>query len=319
MIRKFACTIFMAAVATAAEMEWMRDLDAAAEKAAAENKLLLVEFTGSDWCKFCTLQKNKVLDTPVFTAWVQQHCIPVEIDVPNDVYRVGGEQQKLRNTRICEEFNVMNFPSLKIMSPELVVLGGYKGAQSDPAAAIATLEQSFPNAENLKAALSLTGAARTDALRKMYDAQHPDERKGNFELLRLLVESDPADTTGLAQEYKQTAQMRQLHRALDAAVTEEEKLSILDKTLPEALPANLPEVKNMKARMLNDKAIQLAREAQTKEDIARIIPILEQLLPCTNTPSQRAQVEKFINFCKNTPEQVLQMAKRKPRLPKWNK
>lgn len=310
MIRKFVCTIFMAAVATAAEMEWMRDLDAAAEKAAAENKLLLVEFTGSDWCKFCTVQKNKVLDTPVFTAWVQKHCIPVEIDVPNDVYRVGGEQQKRRNTRICEEFNVKNFPSLKIMSPELVVLGGYKGAQSNPADAIASLEQSFPNAEALKNALSLTGAARTAALRKMYDAQHPDERKGNFELLRLLVESDPADTTGLAQQYKQKDQMRRLHRALDAAATDEEKLSILDKTLSEALPENLSEIKITKARLLNEKTLRLVKQSRTKEDIARIIPILEQILPCTNTPVQRAQVEHFINICKNTPEQILQIGKR---------
>ena len=301
----------MVAIATATEMEWMRDLDAAAEKAAAEQKLLLVEFTGSDWCKFCTLQKNKVLDTPVFTAWVQKHCIPVEIDVPNDVYRVGGELQKRRNSRICEEFNVMNFPSLKIMSPELVVLGGYKGAQSDPAAAIATLEQSFPNAENLKAALALTGADKTAALRKIYDAQTPNERKGNFELLRLLVESDPADTTGLTQEYEQANQMRQLHRALDATETDEEQLHILDQTLAVVLPANLPEVRIMKARILNDKALQLARNATSTEDIARIIPILEQILPCTNTPAQRAQVERFIDTCKNTPEQILQLGKRR--------
>lgn len=45
-------------LAEASALKWMRDLEAAGKKAAAEGKLLLVEFTGSDWCKFCIAQKK---------------------------------------------------------------------------------------------------------------------------------------------------------------------------------------------------------------------------------------------------------------------
>ena len=54
MVMMGACA---AMVAQAASIEWMPDIDAAAKKAAREGKMMLVEFTGSDWCKACILQK----------------------------------------------------------------------------------------------------------------------------------------------------------------------------------------------------------------------------------------------------------------------
>ena len=39
-----------ASLSHAAGDEWMTDFEAAKKKAAAENKSLLVDFTGSDWC-----------------------------------------------------------------------------------------------------------------------------------------------------------------------------------------------------------------------------------------------------------------------------
>jgi protein disulfide-isomerase len=38
------------AQATAAELEWMTDLPKAQEKAKADKKLVMLDFTGSDWC-----------------------------------------------------------------------------------------------------------------------------------------------------------------------------------------------------------------------------------------------------------------------------
>ncbi len=32
---------------------WLTDLDTGKKQAAAENKAVLVDFTGSDWCHFC--------------------------------------------------------------------------------------------------------------------------------------------------------------------------------------------------------------------------------------------------------------------------
>ena len=95
-------------VAAAADIEWMTDLKAAGKKAAAEDKLLLVEFTGSDWCSYCIQQKKAVLDKPEFAEWANKHCIAVEIDIPQDATRVGGEAKKAANKRLSEEYGISN-------------------------------------------------------------------------------------------------------------------------------------------------------------------------------------------------------------------
>lgn len=153
MIHKLIETVLMAMTAAAAPIEWMSNLEAAGRRAKEEQKLLLVEFTESDWCKACLIQKEKELETPEFEDWVEQHCVAVEIDVPNNASRVGGEQQKALNQLLCDEYGDVSFPTLLIMTPELVEVGGYRGAQSSPTKAIAELEKSFNTAQRLEQAL----------------------------------------------------------------------------------------------------------------------------------------------------------------------
>ena len=38
--------------------EWLTDVPTALQKAKQENKILLLDFTGSDWCGWCVKLKN---------------------------------------------------------------------------------------------------------------------------------------------------------------------------------------------------------------------------------------------------------------------
>jgi len=53
----------------AAESEWMTDLGKAQEKAKAEKKLVLVDFTGSDWCPPCRALHNNVFTSAEFNEF----------------------------------------------------------------------------------------------------------------------------------------------------------------------------------------------------------------------------------------------------------
>lgn len=294
MFRKLIYSMLLAAVATAADLEWMQNLDAAARKARAENKLLLVEFTGSDWCRFCVLQKKKVLQSPLFTEWAQKHFIAVAVDVPHDVSRVGGERQKRINSRHCEEFNVKSFPTLKVMTPDLVVAGGYSGAQSKPQAAIDALEKSFKEAARINHAMKLQGAPRTQALLRIYQEQPEAARKGNFHLLRLVAESDPGNTTSLVPGFRQEQQMRLLLSGIAAADSHEERLDCIDQALLSAMPANEIPMRRMKGRLISEQALHLAREAKTQEELAHARILMETCLPCAGSPAEQRHLEQFI-------------------------
>ena len=51
-----AVVVFVAGSAVADEV-WQTNFEAAKARAKAEHKLLLVEFSGSDWCPFCKKMK----------------------------------------------------------------------------------------------------------------------------------------------------------------------------------------------------------------------------------------------------------------------
>lgn len=97
-------------VATA---EWLTDMPAALKKAKAEDKALLVNFTGSDWCGWCIRLKKEVFDTTEFKAFATENLVLVEIDFP----RGKQQPQALReaNNRLQKQYQVRGYPSIFIL------------------------------------------------------------------------------------------------------------------------------------------------------------------------------------------------------------
>src|SRR3982751_2016724 len=66
----------------AAELQWQTDLPKAQAQAKAENKMVLLDFTGSDWCGWCIKFKQEALDTKEFQDYAAQNLVLVEVDFP---------------------------------------------------------------------------------------------------------------------------------------------------------------------------------------------------------------------------------------------
>ena len=56
---------------------WMTDYKAALEKAKKENKKVLLNFSGSDWCGWCIKLDSEVFDTQVFKDYAKDNLILV--------------------------------------------------------------------------------------------------------------------------------------------------------------------------------------------------------------------------------------------------
>src|SRR5207302_378994 len=61
-------------------VEWFTDAEAAQAKAKEENKLVLLNFTGSDWCIWCQRLKRDVFDKPEFAQFAQSKLVLVEVE-----------------------------------------------------------------------------------------------------------------------------------------------------------------------------------------------------------------------------------------------
>jgi protein disulfide-isomerase len=124
----------------AAENTWLTDLPKAEAQAKSENKIVLMDFTGSDWCPWCIKFKKDVLDTPEFTAYSAKNVVLVELDFPNK--KVQTDDLKKANSALKDKYNIEGFPTLVALDQNGKEIGRQVGySEGGPSAFIAKLEK----------------------------------------------------------------------------------------------------------------------------------------------------------------------------------
>lgn len=107
--------------ASAAELTWLTDLPKAKAQAKAEGKLVLLDFTGSDFCPPCIRLAKEVFPTKEFSAYAKQHLVLVEVDFP--AKKKQAPELKAANEALQKEFKVDGYPTLIVLTPEGKKLG----------------------------------------------------------------------------------------------------------------------------------------------------------------------------------------------------
>lgn len=92
---------------------WISDFEAAKKQAAEENKNLLIDFTGSDWCAWCIRLKEEVFDFDEFNEGVEDKFVLVEIDFPQDDAHLS-EETKAQNERLKREYSLVGYPTIML-------------------------------------------------------------------------------------------------------------------------------------------------------------------------------------------------------------
>lgn len=105
-------TLSASAFATTLE-GWSSDLDNAFERAKAENKSVLVEFTGSDWCPPCIAMRKNVFSKREFIDVASKNFILVGIDLPK-----GDKALREKNEPLAEKYKIEGFPTILLFTPQ---------------------------------------------------------------------------------------------------------------------------------------------------------------------------------------------------------
>jgi len=93
---------------------WMTDLKAASDRAYAENRLVLINFTGSDWCGWCIKLKGEVFNTGEFNAFAERHLTLVEVDFPRN--KPISAQQRAINQGLAEKYGIQGYPTVILLN-----------------------------------------------------------------------------------------------------------------------------------------------------------------------------------------------------------
>ena len=94
--------------------KWETDFELAKQRAKDENKDLLVDFTGTDWCGWCIKLKKEVFDKPAFQEYAKKNLIMVELDFPRK--KVLPEELKKQNAELAKKYEVQGYPTILLLN-----------------------------------------------------------------------------------------------------------------------------------------------------------------------------------------------------------
>ena len=104
------------ALGARAELNWSEDFPAASKRAADEQKYMLLNFTGSDWCGWCIKLDNEVFSQTAFQDYANKELVMVKIDFPRRKQLSPGVVQQ--NDGLQEKYGVMGYPTILIVAPD---------------------------------------------------------------------------------------------------------------------------------------------------------------------------------------------------------
>ncbi|MGH7145284.1 MAG: thioredoxin family protein [Planctomycetota bacterium] len=109
------------AAAATGDPVWLTDLDKAKQSAQTEHKLILMAFTGSDWCPFCKKLIANVLSTPEFKTWAGEHFVLLQVDFLHETPQSDAVKEAHR--KLAETYQVEKLPTVVFLNADGQALG----------------------------------------------------------------------------------------------------------------------------------------------------------------------------------------------------
>ncbi len=184
---------------------WQTNFEAAKAAAKTDGKKLFVLFTGSDWCVFCKMLKEEVLDKDAFKTEAPKTFVLVELDFPRS-FELPKELQE-QNEKLQEHYKIGGFPTVLLMDPEgqpIAQTGYRRGGAEDYVSHLAELVKLSDEIVAMKGRIeSVEGLDRAKLLDEIVIAAEKlgvgseDAARFGPEIIAL----DPENTAGLKVKY----------------------------------------------------------------------------------------------------------------------
>lgn len=105
---------------------WGQDYQAALDKAKKTNTPILMNFSGSDWCKWCKKLDAEVFSQDAFKQYAGKNLVLLLIDKP--AQKPQSVATVKQNDALMAKYQIQGFPTVLILSPagELIARTGYQ-------------------------------------------------------------------------------------------------------------------------------------------------------------------------------------------------
>ena len=118
---------------------WDDDYAKALAQAKTEKKMVLLDFTGSDWCSWCVKLDKEVFSKPEFKSYAKDNLVLVEVDFPNGKRQT--KKLKEQNEKLKQEYGIKGYPTIIMLDAEGKKVGQLGYMEGGPKAFIAELDK----------------------------------------------------------------------------------------------------------------------------------------------------------------------------------
>ena len=117
---------------SAGELKWMDNFEKAKAVADKDEKYILADFSGSDWCGWCIKLDKEVFNTPEFKKYADENLVLFMADFPKS--KEQPISTKDQNVRLMDEYQVLGFPTVLLLTSngDVIFTTGYQEGGPKP-------------------------------------------------------------------------------------------------------------------------------------------------------------------------------------------
>ena len=101
-------------VSARAEPTWLTDFHRAQAEVKAGKKLLLLNFTGSDWCLWCVKLEREVFLQPEFQNYAKDNLVLMTVDFPRG--KPQSAEVRRQNEELAAKYSIEGFPTIIVLN-----------------------------------------------------------------------------------------------------------------------------------------------------------------------------------------------------------
>jgi len=217
---------------------WQTNFAAAQAQALKENKLLLLDFTGSDWCGWCAKLKKEVFSQELFKKEAPKEFILVELDFPQKSQL--EESLTKQNQALSKMYAIAGFPAIVLTDAKGVEFARTGYQAGGPQAYLDHLEGFVKNFKEFQTveleAFKLQGLAKAEKLDQAITLLLQNGSKRDYsKLADEIIAIDKDGKAGLRAKYELPRKLNAIETQLNQDKDFDKAVAELDKLAPQAV------------------------------------------------------------------------------------
>jgi thioredoxin-related protein len=110
------------------QVNWLGNFNEALSQASKDHKLILINFSGSDWCGPCIRLRKEILESPAFESFAAEKLVLVRADFPRQKKNQPDKDQLKKNEELADRYNADGkFPYTLLVNEKGQVLKTWDG------------------------------------------------------------------------------------------------------------------------------------------------------------------------------------------------